>query len=48
MLKLGHILTSHLVVTDLFIYSLSGLSLPNLAAPFYTEGVLDGMVYVAT
>ena len=39
MLRLGHILISDLVVVDLFMYSLSGMILLYLAAPFYTEGV---------
>ena len=40
MLRLGHILISHLVVADLFIYLLPGLILLYLAAVFYTERVL--------
>ena len=41
MLILGRILISDLVVADLFMHSLPGVILLYLAAPFYTEGVLD-------
>ena len=38
---LGRILISDLVVANLLMYSLSGMILLYLAAPFYTIGVLD-------
>ena len=39
MVSLGHIPISDLVVTNLLMYSLPGMILLYLAAPFYTEGV---------
>ena len=39
MLSLGRILISNLVVANLVMYSLLGMILLYLAAPFYTEGV---------
>ena len=41
MLSLGHILISDLVVANLLMYSLSGMILLFLAAPFYTKVFLD-------
>ena len=41
MLGLGRILISDLVVANLLMYSLPGMILLYLAAPFYTKGVLD-------
>ena len=39
MLSLGRILISNLVVANLLMYSLPGMILLYLAAPFYTKGV---------
>ena len=39
MLGLGRILISDLVVANLLVYSIPGMILLYLAAPFYTEGV---------
>ena len=44
MLGLGRILISDLVVANLLMYSLPGMILLYLAAPFYTKGVLDEIV----
>ena len=40
MLSLGRILISNLVVANLLMYSLPGMILLYLAAPFYAKGVL--------
>ena len=41
MLGLGCILISDLVVANLLMYSLPGMIILYLAAPFFTKGVLD-------
>ena len=41
MLSLGHLLISDLVVTNLFMHSLSGIILLNLAESFYTKGEIS-------
>ena len=41
MLSLGHILISDLVVTDLFMHSLSGMILLYLATPLFTPKMFN-------
>ena len=44
-LSLGHLLISDLGVINLLMYSLPSMILLYLATPFYTEGVLDDIIF---
>ena len=46
MLRLGRILISHLVATDLFMQLLSGLITTLLGTHLYTEGVFECYMYI--
>ena len=48
MLSLGHIVTSDLAVTDLFMHSLSGMTSLYLAVPFFTLKVFLQKIYIYT
>ena len=48
MLSLGHVVISDLVVADLFMHSLSGMSLLYLAMPFTLKVFLHDRMYILT